>query len=311
MLNCFYVYIHIRPDNNKPFYVGKGKGGRHKTKTGRNKYWWNVVNKNNGLFIPKILFNGLTEEEALLKETEVEKQLINDGNILVNLAETGKKGPSGVKMTDKHKKVLSKAVKNRTSPNKGKKHGPFPEESKYWKNKKRPKETKQKQTQSQLERYINNPDLKSNITKKLSKMVIQINPKDWSIVNQYFSSKEAEEKTKIKGINQVINGSQNTAGGFIWLGEVKDRPYFEKKVKDDEVIRLFIDLNEEEKLWHKDGEDRIVEILECGSGWKFQYDNALPWDLEPKMSLIIQRHDYHRVIKGEGNLLIKIHKIKD
>jgi len=39
--------------------------------------------------------------------------------------------------------------------------------------------------------------------------------------------------------------------------------------------------------------------------------DPIPWDLEPKMSLIIQRHDYHRVIKGKGNLLIKIHKIKD
>lgn len=37
----------------------------------RNQYWHNIVNKNNGVFESKILFEGLSEEEALLKEREI------------------------------------------------------------------------------------------------------------------------------------------------------------------------------------------------------------------------------------------------
>lgn len=309
MVNCYYVYIHIRPDINKPFYVGKGKGNRHKTKTGRNQHWKNIVNKNNGIFISKKLFENLTEDEALLKETEVESSLKQQGHLLVNIAETGKKGPNGVKRTDKHKKALSKVVKNRISPNKGKKHGPFPEESKYWKGKTRPEETKKKMSISQKERWNNNDKLKSNLIKRLNKMVIQIDPNTWSVINTYSSNKEAKEETGINGINQVINGNQKTAGGFIWLGEVKDRPYFEKEINNNEVIRLLIDLDENEKVWHQDDENRLVEILECGDGWMFQYDNQLPIHLTKNTKLNIQRHRWHRVIKGKNNLLIKIHKL--
>ena len=54
--NSFIVYIHIRPDINEPFYVGKGIPKRDRSKYGRNQYWHNIVNKNNGIFESKILF---------------------------------------------------------------------------------------------------------------------------------------------------------------------------------------------------------------------------------------------------------------
>lgn len=41
----YYVYRHIRLDNNTPFYVGKGSGNRAFTKQHRNQYWHNIVNK--------------------------------------------------------------------------------------------------------------------------------------------------------------------------------------------------------------------------------------------------------------------------
>jgi hypothetical protein len=90
------------------------------------------------------------------------------------------------------------------------------------------------------------------------------------------------------------------------------RPYQDLEQQNDFVIRKFDqNIDPIELKWHMDNESRIVEVLECGPGWKFQYDNKLPQDLKPKTILNIQRHEYHRVIKGEGNLLIKIHKIKD
>ena len=66
----YYVYRHIRPDKNIPFYIGIGVGRRYKYKTGRNSIWNRIVNKNNGVFISEILFENLSLEEAFKKEIE-------------------------------------------------------------------------------------------------------------------------------------------------------------------------------------------------------------------------------------------------
>jgi len=120
--NNFIVYIHIRPDINEPFYVGKGIPKRDKSKYGRNQYWNNIVNKNNGIFKSKILFEGLSEEEALLKERETELELRNKGYILANIAECGvKSGTTGMKHSEESKRKISEGLKGHISPNKGKK----------------------------------------------------------------------------------------------------------------------------------------------------------------------------------------------
>lgn len=120
--NNFIVYIHIRPDINEPFYVGKGIPKRDKSKYGRNQYWYNIVNKNDGVFESKILFEGLSEEEALLKERETELELRNKGYILANIAECGvKSGTTGMKHSEESKRKISEGLKGHISPNKGKK----------------------------------------------------------------------------------------------------------------------------------------------------------------------------------------------
>jgi hypothetical protein len=60
-----------------------------------------------------------------------------------------------------------------------------------------------------------------------------------------------------------------------------------------------------ELLWHRDNEDRTVEILE-ETDWQLQLDNQLPTSL--KKCIFIPRHEWHRVIKGTGTLKLKIHK---
>ena len=120
--NNFIVYIHIRPDINEPFYVGKGIPKRDKSKYGRNQYWHNIVNKNNGIFKSKILFEGLSEEDALLKERDLELNLRNKGYILVNIIECGvKAGTTGMKHSKESKRKISEGLKGHVSPNKGKK----------------------------------------------------------------------------------------------------------------------------------------------------------------------------------------------
>ena len=85
------------------------------------------------------------------------------------------------------------------------------------------------------------------------------------------------------------------------------RPYQNLSFTDKCIIREFSsDIDPEEFKWHQDDQDRVVTILECGKGWGFQYDNELPYEVAPGDILFILRHEWHRVIKGEGNLVIKI-----
>jgi len=87
------------------------------------------------------------------------------------------------------------------------------------------------------------------------------------------------------------------------------KPYKDIETGLDYVIREFDEnIDPIELLWHRDDEQRLVEVLECGQGWKMQMDDQLPTSLEPGVSIFILRHQWHRVIKGEGKLLVKIHK---
>ena len=86
------------------------------------------------------------------------------------------------------------------------------------------------------------------------------------------------------------------------------KPYKDIEIGDNYVIREFNeDIDPIELMWHRDNEDRVVEVLNT-TDWKFQYDNQLPIFLKENVSLKIARHDWHRVIKGTGKLRLKITK---
>jgi hypothetical protein len=86
------------------------------------------------------------------------------------------------------------------------------------------------------------------------------------------------------------------------------KPYKDIEIGDNYVIREFGEnIDPIELMWHRDNEDRVVEVLNT-TDWKFQYDNQLPILLKENVSLKIARHDWHRVIKGTGNLKLKITK---
>ena len=76
--------------------------------------------------------------------------------------------------------------------------------------------------------------------------------------------------------------------------------------EEQDNIRIFDqDVDEMELVWHRDREDRIVEALET-TDWMFQLDNNLPQRLE---KIFIPKDTYHRVIKGSGNLKVKVTKL--
>ena len=82
-------------------------------------------------------------------------------------------------------------------------------------------------------------------------------------------------------------------------------PFIQKKI-DDTIIREFSsNVNSEELVWHRDREDRNVQVCE-GEGWQLQMENKLPRDLVPGENYYIPRNTYHRVIKGKSNLIVEI-----
>jgi hypothetical protein len=86
------------------------------------------------------------------------------------------------------------------------------------------------------------------------------------------------------------------------------KPYKDIEIGDNYVVREFDEnIDPIELMWHRDNEDRVVEVLNT-TDWEFQYDNQLPIKLKENVSLKIARHDWHRVIKGTGNLRLKITK---
>lgn len=66
----FYLYRHIRPDKNEPFYIGIGRGNRAFTRWDRNDIWNKIVAKNNGEYDIEIMLHDLSRETAIEKERE-------------------------------------------------------------------------------------------------------------------------------------------------------------------------------------------------------------------------------------------------
>ena len=77
-------------------------------------------------------------------------------------------------------------------------------------------------------------------------------------------------------------------------------------ISENERIRMFsCGVDNEELIWHRDKRDRIVEVIEC-KDWFFQFENELPIALKPGDTLSISKMVFHRLIKGDGALVIKI-----
>ena len=81
-----------------------------------------------------------------------------------------------------------------------------------------------------------------------------------------------------------------------------------KPYTDIGIIRLFSsEVDSEELVWHRDKENRKVEVIE-GEGWQFQFNGSLPFELTEGRKFDIPEGMYHRVIKGKTKLVLKIKK---
>ena len=87
-------------------------------------------------------------------------------------------------------------------------------------------------------------------------------------------------------------------------------PYLDKYV-DNKIVRYFSEeFDDKELIWHRDKKTRDVEVI-SGDGWQLQMDNELPEDLKKGKIYRIPKMEYHRVIKGTSQLVLKIKEYSD
>ena len=83
-------------------------------------------------------------------------------------------------------------------------------------------------------------------------------------------------------------------------------PFEQIKLSENKVKRTFAaSVDSSELIWHLDKEDRLVTVLE-GSKWLLQLDNQLPKVLESGQTYFIPKMTYHRLIKGNSELILEI-----
>ena len=97
-----------------------------------------------------------------------------------------------------------------------------------------------------------------------------------------------------------------------------DPPLSPKEIKKDDDLpfeevkengiktRLFKEnINTNELKWHFDKQDRKVKVVKSNN-WMLQMDNDIPKPLKEGQTIFIPKGVYHRVIKGSGDLIVKI-----
>jgi hypothetical protein len=91
---------------------------------------------------------------------------------------------------------------------------------------------------------------------------------------------------------------------------VRNLAYAETIISNDRietVIRKFShDTNLEEFKWHWDEEDRIIHRVH-ETDWLIQLDNKLPQKIGERIE--IPKGEWHRLIKGSGDLELIVEKI--
>ena len=197
----FYVYEHIRLDNNTCFYVGKGKGDRAYDLDRGNFH--NGVRDEYGCRV-EIIKDGLTEEEAFKLETErIEDYVITFGygisidgyrdfsnnKYLTNFT-WGGEGCSGYKHSEEEKQKMSKSLKGK---NKGKHHT----------------EEHNKKVSKTLEGKHHSEEARKKMSEKASRKVICVTTGEI-----FYSQKEASNYYNVAtgSISNCCEGTLKSAG---------------------------------------------------------------------------------------------------
>ena len=89
----------------------------------------------------------------------------------------------------------------------------------------------------------------------------------------------------------------------------EDKLPFVQEEKNGIKTRLFKEnINGGELKWHFDKQDRKVKVVKSNN-WMLQMDNDIPKPLKEGQTIFIPKGVYHRVIKGQGDLIVKIKEL--
>ena len=84
---------------------------------------------------------------------------------------------------------------------------------------------------------------------------------------------------------------------------------FENSIYKNVFTRVFKEnVKDKQLIWHKDRKDRVVKVI-YGTGWKLQYDNKLPIELEVGQNYHIKKEEFHRLLKGNSELKLEIKEL--
>ena len=171
-----------------------------------------------------------------------------------------------------------------------------------------------------IEISVHNIKLEEFADSKLYKIFIDTEPYKFSDVSKSVREFIYNETTSFLEYLGIGWGQQNIylnkrvlkredGQGFIyhrWLREEKKELPFDEKGKGNVRERIFSENTDEMELkWHWDEQDRIVTPLHK-TDWMLQLDNELPFKLIEGNEYFIPVGVYHRVIKGNGDLKIKV-----
>ena len=221
----FYVYKHIRKDNNTCFYVGKGKDRRIKVPK-RNKHY-NRIRKKHGCYVVKIKEN-LTEKEAFALEREIIEDYVFVFGYGINIdgyrdysheyltnCTWGGEGCSGLNpyanKTEEEMEEIGKKISEKNKGEKNPMYGKTGENSPMY-----GKNAFENKTSEEME------EIGKKISEKLSKKVICITTGE-----TFDSIKEAENHYNIGNISKCCNGKYKHAG------KLKDGTKLQWKYSED------------------------------------------------------------------------------
>ena len=86
-------------------------------------------------------------------------------------------------------------------------------------------------------------------------------------------------------------------------------PYKDKPLDIGRFLRKFDkDIDTSELIWHRDKKTRIITVM-GGENWQLQFDDQLPIILEKDKQYRIEKETYHRILKGNGTLVLEIKEL--
>lgn len=150
---------------------------------------------------------------------------------------------------------------------------------------------------------LNKSSFKNKSHKRQSQIINLIHQR---VRAAYNNAKNEDTKKRLKrGLDYITKKKEQSKEKTKKMNE-QNLPFKEEN-KNGYVIRDFsYDTDDSEFVWHRDREDRIVESI-GDTDWMVQIDNELPKPLTE--SVYIPKGKYHRLIKGNGDLKIKVNKI--